>query len=325
LASAALEHGDTVQAVEWYRTEVELGGPQRFEAQYRVASLTADSLEQRGLLAVLARVDSIGYYGTIARQAAQLPPLNFSVADIPPVSREVSETLRTLDLLREAYLFEEAEELVGYLMAQRTRPPVQLLEYAEGLIERGYVSEGVNLGWRATRAYTLNHPRVIRVIFPYPFREVIEAEASEQGLDPYLLVALIRQESTFRPAVVSRAGAHGLMQLMPATARQIAQRLGIAWDRRMLVVADANLHLGAVHFASLLKRYGAVEPALAAYNAGGTPVRRWLRNPESDDPVQFITQVTYPETRGYLRTVTRNRALYRALYPPDRTVVDGTP
>ena len=98
------------------------------------------------------------------------------------------------------------------------------------------------------------------------------------------------------------------------------------WDRRLLVVADANLHLGAVHLANLLKRYdGRVEPALAAYNAGGTPVRRWLRYPNSDDPVQFVAQVPYPETQGYLRTVIRNRALYKALYPPTESQVAGTP
>jgi len=326
LASDALNGSDTVQAIEWYRIEVELGGTQRFAAQYSVASLTSDSLERRGLLAVLARADSVGYYGTIARQEAGLPPL--TVAGQAAVSERPNAPpeLQILDLLRDVYYEEEVVALVDHIMSEQTRPPAEFLDYGEGLIERGFMAEGVQLGWRATRAYTLNHPRVLRVIFPWPLREMIEEEAGEHGLDPYLLVALIRQESTFRAAVVSSAGAYGLMQLMPPTARQLAQRIGMEWDPRLLVVADANLHLGAVHLASLLERYdGRVEPALAAYNAGGTPVRRWLRYPNSDDPVQFVEQVPYPETQGYLRTVIRNRALYRALYPPLETPVAGTP
>jgi len=326
LAMQALERGDTTRAVGWYSSEVELGGRERFAAQYEIASLTADSLERRGLLAILARADSLGYYGTVARQAAQLPPLNIATSIALPPSQGVSEALEQLDLLNEAHLLEEVDALIDHIMTDQPRPPVQLLEYAEGLILRGYMSEGIRLGWRATRAYTLNHPRVLRVIFPWPFRGLIEDEARRQGLDPYLLAALIRQESAFRPQVVSHAGAYGLMQLMPPTARQLAQRLGIEWDRRLLVVADANLHLGAVHFSNLLERYGgAVEPALAAYNAGATPVRRWLRNPDSDDPVRFIAQISYPETQGYLRTVTRNHALYRALYPSQEVTVNGTP
>ncbi|MEJ2237709.1 MAG: hypothetical protein P8X82_05385, partial [Gemmatimonadales bacterium] len=82
----------------------------------------------------------------------------------------------------------------------------------------------------------------------------------------------------------------------------------------------------ATHFANLLRRYGGdVVPALAAYNAGGTPVRRWLRVPEARDPIQFVELVPYPETQGYLRTVIRNRALYRALYPPQESATTGNP
>ncbi len=326
LASRALDRGDTTRAVEWYRIEVELGGPQRFAAHYRVATLSTDSLEARGVLAVLARADSLGYYGTIARSAADLPPLNVKSYEPGPISRTARETLAELDLLRESRLLEEASALVAYIAAQSTRPPTELLDLAEGLIERGFMSEGISLGWAATRAYTLNHPRVLRVIFPWPERETIEAEARAQGLDPYVLVGLIRQESAFRADVVSRAGAYGLMQLMPPTAKQLSQRLGLGWDKRLLVVSDANLHLGATHFANLVRRYnGDILPALAAYNAGATPVRRWLRYPEAGDPVRWIERVPYAETQGYLRTIVRNRALYRALYPPLETAVAGNP
>jgi len=78
---------------------------------------------------------------------------------------------------------------------------------------------------------------------------------------------------------------------------------------------DYNLHLGAAHLAELLRRFGGrVEVAAAAYNAGAAPAGRWLTHPGADDPDQFIELVSYPETRGYIRAVLRNRELYRALY-----------
>jgi soluble lytic murein transglycosylase len=213
-------------------------------------------------------------------------------------------------------LAEEADTVVQRQVRRQEFPDDELMALAAGLIARGWAREGVSLGWKAAATRTLNDPWVLRLVFPYPLRSMIEREAGEHGLDPYLLVALIRQESTFRPAVVSRAGAHGLMQLMPATARGLARRAGISWDARYLSSAEANLHLGAMHLAALLRQYdGQVVPALAAYNAGGRPVSRWLRYPEASDPVRWVERIPYVETRGYVRSVLRNRGVYRGLYP----------
>jgi len=316
LVERALAGRDTAAAVAWLRMEVDVGGAEQHEAHFKLAALQSDSLEALQLYAELARRDSLGYYGTIARSFAGLPEMRIEPAQSAPVSPSVHDGLRTLDLLHQVGFREEADLQLEHLLAQDPRPPAELLDLAEGLIERGFMAEAIALGWRATRAYTLNDGRVLRVIFPWPRRNLIEDEAARHSLDPHLLAGLIRQESAFRDHVVSRAGAHGLMQLMPATAREVARKLDVEWDARLLAVADANLRLGAAHLASLLKQYdGAVVPALAAYNAGSTPVRRWLRYPEASDPVSFVERIPYVETRGYLRTVLRNRSLYRALYP----------
>ncbi len=319
LASNALSRSDTATARAWYRLESDLGADQQYAAQYQLASLVAsrgDSVEAKGMWAALARADSLGYYGMIARRVAGLPPLRIDPGAARSTDPEARAQLRELDLLREANLLDEAELLVSSILTRRDRPPAVALDLAEGLIERGFTAEGIRLGWIAARAYTLNHPRVLRVIFPWPLRALMEEEARKSGVDPYLLAGLVRQESAFRRAVVSRAGAVGIMQLMPSTAQHVARQIGVGWDQRLLTVADANLHVGVSHFANLLRQYdGDVVPALAAYNAGGTPVRRWLRYPEAGDPVQFVERIPYVETRGYLRTVLRNRSLYRALYP----------
>ena len=94
-----------------------------------------------------------------------------------------------------------------------------------------------------------------------------------------------------------------------------ARGLDVAFAAHLITVPDLNLHLGAAHRAELLRRFdGRVDAALAAYNAGSRPALRWLERPDAADPDQFIELITYPQTRGYVRSVLRNRDLYRALY-----------
>ena len=329
LAADALARGDTAKAVDWYRAEIEIGGSQRNVAQYRLGSIRAaegDIVGARAIWGALARADSLGYYGTIARRAASMPPLKLEPSLPVPASGRVKETLLLLDLMNEAYLHEELTLLVDSMRTGRSRSPTELLDLADGLIERGFVSAGIHLGWLAARSYTLNHPRVLRAVFPWPYRELIELKARELELDPYLLAAMIRQESAFTTGAVSKAGARGLMQLMPPTAREVARRIGADWHDALLSVPDANVHLGATHLAGLLRRYDQnVVPSLAAYNAGGTPVRRWLASFDVNDAVRFVEQIPYVETRGYVRTVLRNWALYRALYPGADDGATGSP
>jgi len=247
-----------------------------------------------------------------------MPRPRFEPHPRPVAALAVRVVLERIDLLQAAGMAWEVEAVVRSSVALEDRPAQETLDLAEGLIERGWVSHGIRLGWRAARTLTLNDPRVVRAIFPWPERVLIEREATEYGVDPYLLAALIRQESSFMPDATSRAGARGLMQLMPSTARGVARRLGIEWSDDLLGVGDANLHVGTAHLAALLDGYDQdIVLALAAYNAGGRPVARWRRYPEADDPFRFVERVPYEETQGYLKTVLRNIELYRALHPPD--------
>jgi soluble lytic murein transglycosylase len=317
-ASRALRRGDTEAAMELYRREAELGGREAAPARFQMARILGkrgDSTAAHREWEALAREDSLGYYGTIAREAGGLPLPNFGLPpDVPPAP-EIAEALTILDLLDEAGFTREAQLHVEELAGPDGREAAELMDVAEGLIARGRTREAIRLGWRITADVTLNHPRVVRIIFPWPNRRLVEREAREFGLDPFLVVGLIRQESAFDPDATSRAGARGLMQLMPTTADELARRLGVDWSDDLLGVADANMHLGVAHLSALLRHYdGRVIPTLAAYNAGGTPVARWLRFPEANDPFLFVERIPYVETRGYVRTVLRNRAIYEALY-----------
>jgi soluble lytic murein transglycosylase len=320
LAQEALASGDATRAATWYQAELDAQGTQGPAAQYFLADLAraaGDTATAAALWSDLADSDAVGYYGTLAAMEVTSDVRRFLPAPPVPQDEDASRTLERVDLLFASFLAEEAEVVIRRQLQRTEFPDDELFALAHGLIERGWVQEGVTLGWRAARHRSLRDPVVLRLVFPYPMRALVEREAAEQGLDPYLVAALIRQESNFRPAVVSRAGAHGLMQLMPQTAREVARRAGVRWDVRYLESAEANLHLGATHLAGLLRQYdGQVVPALAAYNAGGRPVSRWLRYPEAADPVRFVERIPYAETRGYVRSVLRNRELYRQIYPP---------
>jgi soluble lytic murein transglycosylase len=320
LAGRALARRELARARELYDAVAEAGGANALAARYvlgRLALRAGDTASANGQWMALARDDPLGYYGTLARESAGAAGASFPDPAPLPATPAISDAMMTLGLL-DAMGFEvEGEDLVGRLVARVDYTPEELLELAGGLLARGRPTVAATLGWRAARGLSLNDPRVLRVIFPWPWRELIEGEAREFGIDPYLLAAVIRQESGFRRSVTSRAGARGLMQLMPGTAALTASRLGVPWRDRLLTVPDANLHIGAAHLAMLLRRYrGRVVTALAAYNAGSRPAERWARSPDAGDPFWFVEAIPYPETRGYVRSVVRNRALYEALYPP---------
>lgn len=152
-------------------------------------------------------------------------------------------------------------------------------------------------------------------VYPAAFGDIVAEQAGAQHLDPLLLLALVRQESSFDPRAQSSAQAMGLTQVVPSTARGIAGRLG----RDSFALPDlfkpaVSLEFGAWFLNQLMTQFdGRVFPALAAYNSGGGAVSRWLAR-YGDDPDVLVEQVPYAETQAYLRIVYDNLWHYRALY-----------
>lgn len=165
------------------------------------------------------------------------------------------------------------------------------------------------VGALAWGAYTL---------FPFPYRAQVTVAARQSALDPRLLLAVARAESRFRPDVVSRRGAVGLMQLTPSTAAWIAsqRRPETPYSPSDLRDPAYNLSAGAWYLARLLQDYADRLPvALAAYNAGPTPVNAWLASGAWAGTRADVARIPYPETREFVRRVLTNYAVYRALYP----------
>ncbi len=163
---------------------------------------------------------------------------------------------------------------------------------------------------------TLPSDELNRYRFPLAFWETIRKIAAESALDPYLVLALIRQESIFDPRALSPASAFGLMQLLPSTAVRAAAQLGLAPPQPPeLYKPELNLTLGIHYLKELLQRY-ANDPvkAIAAYNAGENAVARWEKQIAAEDREEFIERIPYRETRLYVKLVLRNHRIYRKIY-----------
>jgi soluble lytic murein transglycosylase len=155
------------------------------------------------------------------------------------------------------------------------------------------------------------------LLFPQPYWTELVRDAGSNGLDPYLVASLIRQESEFNTGAVSHANAYGLMQLLPSVGKSLAKKHAIKrFDAKELLNPSVNLELGTANLKQVLDRFGGqVEYALAAYNAGDTPVRQWLSSNDYKDVPEFVESIPYSETREYVQAILRNREMYRALYP----------
>lgn len=152
-----------------------------------------------------------------------------------------------------------------------------------------------------------------RAYHPLRYEAEIAIASADNGLDPYLVAAVINSESGFDATQVSHAGAVGLMQLMPATATEVAAAEGINQrvDTDALKNAELNIIIGTRHLADLLGRYTDTETALAAYNAGSGNVDRWIAEGDSES----LDAAGFPETRAYVERVLAEEARYRKLYP----------
>jgi soluble lytic murein transglycosylase len=144
---------------------------------------------------------------------------------------------------------------------------------------------------------------------------VIRKHSAARNLDPYLVAALIGQESTFDPAVRSVANAWGLMQIVPATGRQLARSLGVRrFTTSMLTNPETNIRLGTLYFSRLVQQFGGTYYALASYNAGENRVVRWKAERPGLEEDEFIDDIPFPETQNYVKRILGTAEDYRQLY-----------
>ncbi len=318
-----LHRGEPREAAEVFEEYVEHfpEGRRWQQATFWAAVAWAEAGEEeraRELLQGLRERDPLDYYALLAvRELDQPFPPDLPEGPEPgPVPPWMERDLTLLDRLDASGLAEGAD-VVEERLRERAATPDERLLLAAALHERGRTIAGINLAWEVRREGREWDRRLLEVMYPLPYREQLRAEAAEWDLDPHLVAAIIRRESAWEEDISSRAGARGLMQVMPETGRALARRVGPDdFHPRTLGTAEVNLHLGSAFLGELLDRYDGTLPlVLSAYNAGPHRVEVWRTFPEREDLLRFGERIPFGETREYVRQVIRNREMYAWLHP----------
>lgn len=153
------------------------------------------------------------------------------------------------------------------------------------------------------------------ISYPLPFEPQLSSLCESYKIHPLLVTSLILQESIFNSSIVSRAGAVGLMQIMPETGRILSTKLKVSYSSGRLYEPELNLKLGIYYLSDLLKMYdNNIIKALSAYNAGEKAVDRWTKRFPNKETDEFVEDIPYRETRNYVKLVLRNFEIYRDIY-----------
>ncbi|MFQ3590109.1 MAG: transglycosylase SLT domain-containing protein [Chloracidobacterium sp.] len=304
---------------------------------------TGRSAEAKPLYEAIVRRYRYGYYGQQAAErlrvlravpAAQLPaqhPVMRAVAGLPPaqplpesIGPEGDAWLERASQLRIIGLMElSLNEMEAARQTAPTSPKVAL-EIARVYRDLGQPNRAVQALQRAHPDYLAYQGDEIsreewEIFFPLREWETIQREAKANGLDPFIVAGLIRQESVFDANARSRANAIGLMQLLPSTGRLVANKKGAGpITAEQLYNPQLNIVLGTSYLSDMRRQFGRYEYAFAAYNAGPGRVVNWLKTLPTDELDVWIDAIPITETRLYVQGVTRNAAHYRRLYGNDR-------
>jgi soluble lytic murein transglycosylase len=312
--------GDARAAAERWARLAEPGGAYRVPALY----WTGRCREQLGERAEAERLyrEILGeaprtYYGVLAASrapeaAAGGAPAQVTLPAEPAEALAGDPAFARVELLRRVGLVEDAVQELEELTPLAAGDPARLYGVSSVFAQ----AERYHLALRIFRRYLAplaasgdpGLPSAFwEIFYPFAWRAELTEAAVAAGLDPYLVAAVVREESSYYPRAVSRSGARGLMQLMTGTAALLA-------PQRDLDDPAHNLKIGARFLAALVRDFGDTRLALAAYNAGPQRARRWWTARRTDDVEAFIEQIPYEETRFYVKKVVLSWDEYRRIY-----------
>ncbi len=295
------EMGRTERALPLYLNVSESEGTLWDDAAYRAILLLDEGDARREAL-----IERLEHRPAWMRRLGLEPRFDIR----PELVAEKPEYLVRVEAYRESGRTELAE--LERRIGEDRVGAVGKLYLAERHLEAGEYERAVR--WGSALVAARPCPAAYRLSYPRAFRPMVEAASREFDVPEHLLYAVMREESRFRAAVTSWAGAMGLMQVMPDTGREIARRLGEPFEPDDLFQPETSIRFGAWYLREMLDRFGTVDAALAAYNAGPGNAARWLQSPLGLDADTFPTAITFRETRLYVTRVQDSRIIYDWLY-----------
>jgi soluble lytic murein transglycosylase len=278
----------------------------------------------------VARIYRHYYYASIAQQRlSELGSVTPAVVEsLDEMKPEPIPTL-TDDIPEDDPHVVRAHVLANAGLNEYIAPEIQA---ADGSDEWGalceakiYASYGEN--WRAMRSMKRAIPfytsapidsipiEYWRILFPQAYWSTIKSESEKNSLDPYMVAALIRQETEFNPGAVSNKSAYGLMQLLPSVGKSMAKEEGIHhFETNDLLNPDTNIRLGTRYLRQTLEKFNSQpEYTFAAYNAGDSRVTDWQSIGNYKGMDEFVESIPFTETREYVQAIIRNEEIYREL------------
>lgn len=308
LGRLAAKSGDSPAVLAWFRFL-----SRRFPNYYYTFEARADlhSLEARRIQSSRQVEDFLA--------SVRFPdrPLQADLTPNIPTSRRIERAR----LLSRAELDTWAESELRFAARSDAQPWPVVLELAEMAARDGAPDRALRQIKNVLPTYLFMPregapERFWQLAFPLPYHSLIVKYSTQAGLDPFLVAALIRQESEFNPKALSVSKAVGLMQVMPAVGRELARKVPVRGFRAsQLTSPETNIRLGTYYFRRLLDSCdGKVEDALAAYNAGRSRVTLWRGWGPFENINEFAETIPFAQTRDYVQIILRNAELYRWLY-----------
>ena len=289
------------------KTSVENGQP--FQLYWRARALHHLNQSNTAQTIYRALATRRNYYGFLASHMLH-QDLNFEFEPTPhdqsvlaiykPITDQISEYYQN----KQWYL---AAHTLSEFSLELPKPEKSALIY--------WVAH--HLHWHGRAIYLSSQGEVLKnqlvLRFPLTYRQSIQKLASQYQISPALIYATVRQESSFLENIKSNAGAYGLMQILPSTAKSIAKHAKIPYsDAKQLFLPEKNLHIGVAYLNTLHQQFKA-HPLLmmAAYNAGPKQVRRWAKNSDAAEIDIWVETLPWQETRDYLKNVISFYAVYQ--------------
>jgi soluble lytic murein transglycosylase len=273
----------------------------------RMTKLPASATTQPGAYPLLDRVPPLEHAEKVTVEDPPADDLHLQKAKLLSNGGLVDFAVREL----QAAASEDKDNDKGWELAQT----------AQIYTDTGHYDRALQVMKRSVPSYfAVDIPMLPReyweALFPRPYWADLKKFSIANGLDPYLVASLIRQESEFNPLAVSHANAVGLMQLLPRTGKLVAKQESLRrYTASQLYTPTVNLELGTRYFKGMVDQFGgSFEHALAAYNAGSDRVEEWMgQGPYRDSP-EFVESIPFTETREYVQAIMRNASVYRQLY-----------